>query len=481
MSAEPAAPAAAPTGQLEHRGVRAVQHLLEHAPASGALALWMRHCDLMSEERPPGLARGLDDLAAPVFTDGRTVYYREAFSDLPLAEQAGWVAHAMLHLALRHVPRFEALRRRLGDVDLDLYNRCADAIVNAALSPLEWLALPEGSLSLEGIVHDVLGLDQTREAALLEWDVERLYRAIDDRGPPGRAGRQRKGARSREGGARSGAAAARRDGAGRGPAPRGDDGAGDDDRLERPDGLRSGRMRQLGGGLSDLAPGVSAGEPPEEEALAAREWAERLRRAAAGDGPFSLVRGLMADLPRERTPWEQVLRTRLARGLSRRPDLSWSRPARSWLANQGRVGPGRRLPWEPGMTGSRRVPRLALVIDTSGSIGDELLARFAREVQAIVRRLEAALVVVVGDCAVRRVMRFEPGRADLRELQAAGGGGTDFTPLLLEAERQGPDLIVVLTDLDGPARHRPTMPVIWAVPQAEAARPEPFGLKLVLE
>lgn len=480
MSGEPAPAAAARAGQLEHRGVRAVQHLLEHAPASGALALWMRHCDLRGEERPPGSARGLDDLAAPVFTDGRTVYYRDAFGDLPLAEQAGWVAHAMLHLALRHVPRFDALQRRLGDVDLDLYNRCADAIVNAALAPLGWLALPEGSVSLEGIVHEVLGLDQTREAALLEWDVERLYRAIDDRGPPERVGRRRKGARNA--GSRVGAAAARRAGAGRGRAQRDDgDGADDDDRLERQDGLRSGRMRQLGGGLNDLVAGTAAGEPPEDEALAAREWAERLRRAAAGDGPFSLVRGLMADLPRERTPWEQVLRTRLARGLSRRPDLSWSRPARSWLANQGRVGPGRRLPWEPGMTGSRRVPRLALVIDTSGSIGDELLARFAREVQAIVRRLESALVVVVGDCAVRRVVRFEPGRADLRELQAAGGGGTDFSPLLMEAERQRPDLIVVLTDLDGPAHHRPSMPVIWAVPQAEAARPEPFGLKLVID
>lgn len=474
MAAEPPPPSAQPAGQLEHRGVRAVQHLLEHAPASGALALWMRHRDLQGEEPPLGLARSLGQLAAPVFTDGRTLYYREAFGDLPLAEQAGWVAHAMLHLALRHVPRFDALQRRLGDVDLDLYNRCADAIVNAALSPLGWLVLPEGSVSLEGIVHEVLGLDQTREAALLEWDVERLYRAVDDRGPPERPGRRRKGAGSRAAGARAGA--------GRGRAQRGDDqGAGDEDRLERPDGLRSGRMRQFGGGLNDLVPGTIAGEPPEDEALAAREWAERLRRAAAGDGPFSLVRGLMADLPRERTPWEQVLRTRLARGLSRRPDLSWSRPARSWLANQGRVGPGRRLPWEPGMTGSRRVPRLALVIDTSGSIGDELLARFAREVQAIVRRLESALVVVVGDCAVRRVVRFEPGRADLRELQAAGGGGTDFSPLLMEAERQRPDLIVVLTDLDGPAHHRPSVPVIWTVPQAEAARPEPFGLKLVID
>ena len=32
------------------------------------------------------------------------------------------------------------------------------------------------------------------------------------------------------------------------------------------------------------------------------------------------------------------------------------------------------------------------------------------------------------------------------------GGGTDFTPLLEEAARHRPDLTVVLTDLEGPAR-----------------------------
>jgi hypothetical protein len=466
-------------GQLEHRGVRAVQHLLEHAPASGALALWMRHRDVADDKPLPGARRTLDEIEAPVFTDGRSLYYRPAFEALTLAEQAGWVAHAMLHLALRHVPRLAALQRRLGDVDLDLYNRCADAIVNAALAPLGWLALPPQAVTLERVVHDVLGLEQGREAALLEWDVERLYRAVDDRGSRGTRTDRQRGQGSGQG-----------SGPGRGQGP--GQGGG---RLQaatnaaaeaapdasRADGLRSAWMRRLGAGLADLAPAHPPGEPPEDEAQAARDWADRLERAQAGDGPFSIVRGLMADLPRERTPWEQWLRVRLAHGLSRRPALSWSRPSRSWLALQGRLGDGRRLPWEPGMTGSQRVPRLALVIDASGSIDDDLLQRFAREVQAIVRRLEAAVVVVVGDCVVRRVERFEPGRAVLRDLAVDGGGGTDFTPLLEEAERHRPDLVVVLTDLDGPARHVPRMPVLWAVPARCEPRPEPFGRKLLLD
>jgi predicted metal-dependent peptidase len=195
---------------------------------------------------------------------------------------------------------------------------------------------------------------------------------------------------------------------------------------------------------------------------------------------------LLADLPRTRTPWEHVLRVHLGRALSRRVALNWSRPSRAWLANRGRAGAGRagRLPWEPGLTASRRVPRLVVVADVSGSIDPALLARFAREIVTLTRRLEAPWTLVVGDDAVRTVRHFEPGRGEFGELPARGGGGTDFTPLLQEAQSHRPDLIVVLTDLDGPARERPRCPVLWAVPAwgaAQALPQAPFGQVLRLQ
>jgi predicted metal-dependent peptidase len=123
---------------------------------------------------------------------------------------------------------------------------------------------------------------------------------------------------------------------------------------------------------------------------------------------------------------------------------------------------------------------LALVVDVSGSIEDALLDRFARELEAITRRTEAGLLLVIGDLQVREVRHFAPGRSTLRDIRFDGGGGTDFGPLLEEAARHDPDLVVVLTDLDGPAGHRPRCPVIWAVPEAHAEAREPFGRKLVL-
>lgn len=450
---------------FHHRGTRAVQRMVEYAPCTGGLALWVHHRDVDSGTEPAGMSS-----TAPVSTDGSTITYRPAFEQLPVPQQAGWIAHEVLHIALRHPQRLRDLQQLLGDVDARLFNTCADAIVNSALGHLAWLQLPRDAVQLDRLLQLALGISQPVERSLLEWDVERLYRAVDDRRSTRSGGsrdsarqeRERTGTSSQqaEAGAAEDVAAAAR----------------------RIDGPRAASVRQLGANIApDLAVGTEASVAPEDEAEQAREWSERLLRAHAGDGVHSMLRALIADLPRSRTPWPQVLRTRLAHALTRRPDLSWSRPSRSYLANQGRVGAHRRLPWEPGTSHAKPVARLALMVDVSGSIEKDLLQRFAREVEAITRRYEATLVLIIGDCMVRHVEHCEPGRCDLREIEFTGGGGTDFSPLLEEADRHRPDIGVMLTDLEGPAEFRPRWPVVWAVPREHAAARAPFGRMLVLD
>jgi len=427
-----------------HRGTRAIERIVEFAPSSGGLALWVRHRDTTAAEDADATLAAADGApVAALETDGTELRYRASFESLPRADQAGQVAHAVLHVALRHAQRFVALRERTGEADLRLFNTCADAIVNSTLEHLDWLRLPAEAVRLDRLLVEVFALAQPVDRSLLEWDVERLYRAIDDRRPP------------------------ERDAA---------------DRDTRRDGPRAARVRALGAGTPlDLVPGPATQPAPEARAGEDRDWTQRLLRAHAGDGPHSLLRTLLADLPRPRTPWEQVLRMRLARGLAPRREVSWSRPSRSYLANRGRGGPGRRMPWEPGFAGQCRVPRLAVIVDVSGSIDDALMARFAREIEAITRRLEAGLVLIVGDDRVRHVAHFGPGRSGLRGIVFEGGGDTDFTPLLEAADAHDPDLAVVLTDLDGPARFRPRWPVTWAVPPSHASAVPPFGRRLVLD
>ncbi len=149
-----------------------------------------------------------------------------------------------------------------------------------------------------------------------------------------------------------------------------------------------GRSSGSGSGNGDLRPDPSQTEELIAEAEQGRDWGDRLLRGHSGDGAFSILRTLPADLPGVYTPWEQLLRIQMARALSEQPDLSWSRPTRSWIANQGRMGrntdasKARRMPWEPGTTATRAVPRVVLVLDVSGSIDEPLLQRFAAEMNA---------------------------------------------------------------------------------------------------
>ncbi|MFC0239496.1 vWA domain-containing protein [Rhodopseudomonas telluris] len=449
-----------------HRGTRAIQRMVEFAPSTGGLALWVRHQDLPADGNEP---------ACPAVTDGTTVYYSPAFDRLPIAEQAGLVAHEVLHIALRHPQRFVELQRVIGDVDLELYTICADAIVNSTLAHLSWLKLPAKSVMLEQLLAQALKREQPPEAALLEWDVEKLYRAIDDRGQTTSNGKQK----SKED-SRSGSEADASGSGGRNPS-QAQSNSEKESAEQRADGSRSAKVRELGaGGARDLIPNAESQSAPEAEAEHARDWSERILRGHAGDGAFSMLRTLIADLPRTRTPWAQVLRVQLARGLAKKPSLTWSRPARSYIANQGRAG-NHRMPFEPGFCATKNEPRLALIIDVSGSIDDRLIERFANEIETILRRQEAGLVLIIGDERVRQVEFFEPGRRFvLSEIEFSGGGGTDFTPLLAEADRHKPDIAVVLTDLEGPADFKPRWPVIWAVPETHAQATQPFGRLLTL-
>lgn len=444
------------------RATRAIQRMVEFAPSTGGLALWMNHTDLPPTENAPA-----------IYTDGTTIFYGIAFEGLPLEKQCGLIAHHVLHVALRHPQRFLELRSLLGNADLRLYNLCADAIVNSALSHLTWLALPQGSIFLDKLLSSVLGIDEAVEKSLMEWDVEKLYRAIDERESAKQQGRNGNSL-NQEGDKQQGSSQASKQSL---PSQQSVDPSPSQGRK---DGAKVLRAKALAASTQiDLFAALEQ-DKPEVEAEQTRLWSERIERAHAGDGAHSMLRTLLADLPQTKTPWEQILRTNLARGLSVKPGISWSRPSRSYLANQGRCGPNRRVPWEPGVSTVRPSARLCVIVDVSGSILDQLLERFATEIESMTRRFESELTLVIGDDRVRHVARFKPGLSGLREITFNGRGGTDFTPLLEEADRHRPDIAVVLTDLDGPANFYPRWRVIWAVPETCPMPQPPFGRMLQL-
>jgi predicted metal-dependent peptidase len=178
----------------------------------------------------------------------------------------------------------------------------------------------------------------------------------------------------------------------------------------------------------------------------------------------------LADLPETRVPWETVLRRLVTRAVTELPRRSFRRPTGRWLALDAA---GQALPFEPSTARNARAPRVAVGIDSSSSVDGTRLALFAAQIAGIARRTGAETHVLIFDEAVRarRVMRAGTWDGAVTGMAFSRDGGTDFAPVMAEADRLDPAVIVMLTDLDAPLPDRPRAPVIWAVPEPPRAAP----------
>ena len=135
-----------------------------------------------------------------------------------------------------------------------------------------------------------------------------------------------------------------------------------------------------------------------------------------------------------------------------------SRTSRRWLALESelRENEGVGLSFERA-TRAARTGRIALAVDTSGSIDESILRRFVAEVASVLEKAEPLLRLIVCDADVHQVQDFSgrEGAKLLRGFDFNGGGGTDFKPAIAEAAMWKPDLLDYLTDLQGDAGTEP--------------------------
>jgi 3-oxoacyl-ACP reductase-like protein len=149
-------------------------------------------------------------------------------------------------------------------------------------------------------------------------------------------------------------------------------------------------------------------------------------------------------------PWEQVLASTVRGAIgwaAGHTDLTYRRLSRRAAASPGIVFPGLRTP----------KPSVAVVVDTSGSMDDGLLAQALGEVDGVLRSLgpaAGALTVLSCDAAVHTVERS----TSARDIRLVGGGGTDVSPGIVAATmlRPAPEVVVVLTDGWTPVAGRAT-------------------------
>jgi predicted metal-dependent peptidase len=190
--------------------------------------------------------------------------------------------------------------------------------------------------------------------------------------------------------------------------------------------------------------------------------AERAARAR-GELPGGLGRAV-GHVLHPPADWRQVLREFVASHAQN--DYSWSRPNRR-LLSQGLYLPGLR---------SEDLGDVVLAVDTSGSVGGELLGVFAAEANAVLASFECSATVLYHDAEVQNVQHWRSADGPL-VLDPVGGGGTSHACVFEWIGRAGlaPACVVCLTDLDTefPAS-APAVPVLWAV-AGECSTDPPFG------
>lgn len=182
-----------------------------------------------------------------------------------------------------------------------------------------------------------------------------------------------------------------------------------------------------------------------------------------GNLPEYLER-LVGEVLEPKVKWQDKLRLFLER--STRNDYSWTRPNRRYL-QQGFYLPS---------LYSQEIETLVVMIDTSGSISQDELTRFASELSEILTVLNIGTVhVLYVDTRVARVEEFT--RDDLPlNLKAHGGGGTDFRPGFEWVDENGitPACLIYMTDLwCNSYPSTPDYPVLW-VATDDGSEP-PFG------
>ncbi len=208
----------------------------------------------------------------------------------------------------------------------------------------------------------------------------------------------------------------------------------------------------------------------EREALG-QKWQQYLASAAQQAQQAGKLGGAMARLVdtwlEPKLPWRSLLSHHLFERA--RNDYNYMRPSR----REGDM-----------ILPSLRSAQCDLVvaIDTSGSIGDDELAEFLSEINAIKGALPVRITLLACDASLAEdgPWVFEPWEEFRLPRTFAGGGGTDFAPVFEWVEQQNlrPDALVYFTDADAEFPvDAPSYPAIWLV---KGKKPVPWGKRIQL-
>jgi len=183
---------------------------------------------------------------------------------------------------------------------------------------------------------------------------------------------------------------------------------------------------------------LNEGDQEDSSAKTAEEIERRAKKKAVESVMVAKIAGKVPgwaertvnELLKPKVDWRRALRVALERGLGRKVRRSWTKPSR-----KSESFPGKEL-----MT----MNSVVVAVDTSGSIGEREIQRFLSEIYGICREV-ASVTVVPWDARAYDPIRITRA-GDVRKVKLAGGGGTEFLPVVKLLEKMRYDQLVILSD-----------------------------------
>ena len=212
-------------------------------------------------------------------------------------------------------------------------------------------------------------------------------------------------------------------------------------------------------------------ENEQEEKEMKAEWQAAISQAlqvARGDVPADIKRQVQKII-NPTIPWYILLRDFVERVA--RNDYDWTRPSRRYIGQNVVL---------PSLI-SEQLPEIAIAIDTSGSIDEEALSRFAIEASNVLGVYDTTIRIIYCDCKVLKEEVFT--RADFpMKFNPIGGGGTNFQPVFnyIKEQHITPACLIYFTDLHGHfPKQEPEYPTMWLT--TTKGKKAPFGVTVLFE
>jgi len=371
---------------------------------------------------------------ATMATDYTHLFYNKTFLDsLTLEEVGGVVLHEIAHCLLMHPT--EITNTQAQSKDPKLWEIALEVVTNATVIDLLRSAGTSGDMfRLPGEPYSPLANRQPPSGTSYLYDpighthtATEIYRLLEKRQAP-----------------KSGAGADHYQSQSQNRTGTGTDGLGDPDKSP------------LSGDI--LPTGRTESQDAAEVTIAVIQKLSSLTR---GSLPLGLDR-LLKRLTEGRVPWERILHSWVGTVVSGSEDFRWEKPNHRHPLAEKVIMPG---------SVNNEIENIVVVIDTSGSITDTQLARFASEIRKLAQYVRE-ITIITTDTAVHEKVKVSTGSDILRRLKFKGGGGTDFRPVF-ETIRNCMGMIFFT---DGCARYpdrKPGYPVLWILTKDHST--PPFG------